>query len=79
MGKESTTPRWVREWERRQRKPWPKYPRRARLQVEATLTLRELLLVLAVLVLLMGLTIKGAAEVRRAAAEADRAAHVQTW
>jgi prepilin-type N-terminal cleavage/methylation domain-containing protein len=53
--------------------PEYRYPGR-----QGQFTLVELLVSIAILALLVGLTVKGVAKFRRAAEEADRAAHVQS-
>lgn len=84
MGKESTTPRWVRDWERLQTGPWRRRPLPRKVPDyrhpggHRPFTLVELVVCIAILVLLMGLTVKYVAKYRRAAYEADRAARVQS-
>ena len=80
MRKESTRPIWVREWERRQRGPWPDGPdARSACPVRGhEWTLIELLVCFGIACLLIGLVIKGVAKFRRAAMEADRINHVMS-
>lgn len=84
MGKESTTPRWARDWQSRQTGPWRRRPLPRTVPEDRhpdgrrPFTLVELLVTIAVLVLLLGLTVKGVAKFRRAAPEAERAGHVQS-